>query len=147
MSKLGNYGLPLQIIKNYAITEEQVREFAVAYGNPHPAKPTFPTPATVELARKLITEELNEVLEAIEKKDMANLLKELCDLQYTVDWFFVVCGMDKAKEEAFMLVHQSNMTKLGEDGKPIYHPETGKVMKGPNYKPVDLAKLKAILNG
>lgn len=146
MSKLGNYGLPLQIIKNYAITEEQVREFHEAFGHPAHKVANIPGQALATLRKTLILEELAEVMEAIEKKDMPNLLKELCDLQYVLDGFFIVCGMDKAKEEAFMLVHQSNMSKLGPDGKPVYR-EDGKVMKGPYYKPVDLAKLKAILNG
>ena len=137
--------LPLGMIKNYAITEDQVREFHEAFGHPAHKVPNIPGQALANLRKKLIEEELAEVMEAIEKKDTLNLLKELCDLQYVLDGFFVVCGMDKAKEEAFMLVHQSNMSKLGEDGKPVLR-EDGKIMKGPNYKPVELVKLKALLN-
>ena len=136
----------LGFIKNYAITEEQVREFHLAFNHNAPIKPTIPTPEQVAFRIKLIREELAEVEEAIEKKDMINLLKELCDLQYVLDGLFVVCGMDQAKEEGFMLVHQSNMSKLGDDGKPVYR-EDGKVLKGPNYKPVDPIKLKKVLYG
>ena len=134
----------LGIIKNYAITEEQVREFHEKFGHPCPNKPTMCTPGLTKLRVKLIDEELTEVTEALTRNNMADVLKELCDLQYVVDGFFVSLGLDAVKEEAFMLVHQSNMSKLGPDGKPTYR-EDGKVLKGPNYKPVDNAKLEAIL--
>lgn len=137
--------LPLRLIKNYAITETQVREFHEAFGHPRPTRATLPSPQLAALRKKFIEEELAEVMEAIEKGDFINLLKELCDLQYVLDGFFVACGMDEAKEEAFMLVHQSNMSKLGPDGKPVYR-EDGKILKGPNYKPVDVAKLKALID-
>lgn len=136
----------LGMIKNYAITEDQVREFHEAFGHPSPKNPTIPNPDLAMLRKKLIEEELAEVMDAIEKKDYINLLKELCDLQYVLDGFFVVCGMDQAKEEGFMLVHRSNMSKLGPDGKPVYR-EDGKVLKGPNYKPVDPIQLKKVLYG
>lgn len=136
----------LGMIKNYAITEDQVREFHEAFGHPAPKTPSIPNLELAMLRKKLIEEELAEVMEAIEKKDYTNLLKELCDLQYVLDGFFVVCGMDQAKEEGFMLVHRSNMSKLGEDGKPVYR-EDGKILKGPNYKPVDPIKLKKALYG
>lgn len=64
----------------------------------------------------------------------ANLLKELCDLQYVLDGFFAAFGLDKAT--AFDRVHQSNMSKLV-DGAPLRRAD-GKVMKGPNYQPADL---------
>ena len=94
--------------------------------------------------KNLIVEEFKEVLEAegqlwrdnIESHE--EMLKELADLVYVcyqyaenMGWFL---------DEALDRVHKSNMSKLGEDGKPIYR-EDGKVLKGPNYKPPDLSDL------
>ena len=72
------------------------------------------------------------------KAAKAALLKELCDLQYVLSGFVVTFGLPF--DEAFKRVHESNMSKLGPDGKPIYR-EDGKVLKGPNYKKPDLSDL------
>lgn len=72
------------------------------------------------------------------KRVKAALLKELCDLQYVLSGFVVTFGLPL--DEAFKRVHESNMSKLGPDGKPIYR-EDGKVLKGPNYKKPDLSDL------
>ena len=72
------------------------------------------------------------------KAAKAALLKELCDLQYVLSGFAVTFGLPL--DEAFKRVHESNMSKLGPDGKPIYR-EDGKVLKGPNYKKPDLSDL------
>ena len=72
------------------------------------------------------------------KRVKAALLKELCDLQYVLSGFAVTFGL--LFDEAFQRVHESNMSKLGTDGKPIYR-EDGKVLKGPNYKKPDLSDL------
>lgn len=72
------------------------------------------------------------------KAAKAALLKELCDLQYVLSGFAVTFGLPF--DEAFKRVHESNMSKLGPDGKPIYR-EDGKVLKGPNYKKPDLSDL------
>lgn len=131
------------LIKNYPITEDMVREFHVAFGHPAPTKPTMLDKDTGDLRMALVSE---EAIEAKTAKSITDLLKELCDLQYVVDGWFVSTGLDKYKAEAMMLVHKSNMSKLGEDGKPIYR-EDGKVLKGPNYKPVTTEQLKAVLDG
>ena len=94
--------------------------------------------------KNLIVEEFKEFLEAegmlFRKNDTieSEALKELADLIYVcyqyaenMGWFL---------DEALDRVHQSNMSKLGEDGKPIYR-EDGKVLKGPNYKPPSLTDL------
>ena len=94
--------------------------------------------------KNLIVEEFKEFLEAEDQlyRDnptvTAEALKELADLVYVcyqyaenMNWFL---------DEALNRVHESNMSKLGEDGKPIYR-EDGKVLKGPNYKPPDLSDL------
>lgn len=72
------------------------------------------------------------------KAAKAVLLKELCDLQYVLSGFAVTFGLPL--DEAFKRVHESNMSKLGPDGKPIYR-DDGKVLKGPNYKKPDLSDL------
>lgn len=72
------------------------------------------------------------------KRVKVALLKELCDLQYVLSGFAVTFGLPL--DEAFKLVHESNMSKLGPDGKPIYRGD-GKVLKGPNYKKPDLSDL------
>ena len=90
---------------------------------------------TITLRRKLIMEEFQELMEA---PFLDEVMKEACDLMYVVLGMFVEFGWDV--EEAFSRVHDSNMSKLGEDGKPI-HREDGKVLKGPNYKQADLSDL------
>lgn len=107
----------------------------------------------LRLRMKLISEETNEVEEAVAdlekciaesgaKEELirykAALLKELCDLQYVLSGFAVTFGLPF--DEAFRKVHESNMSKLGDDGKPVYR-EDGKVLKGPNYKKPDLSDL------
>jgi len=89
----------------------------------------------ITLRRKLIMEEFQELMEA---PFLDDVMKEACDLLYVVLGMFVEFGWDV--EEAFSRVHESNMSKLGEDGKPI-HREDGKVLKGPNYKKADLSDL------
>lgn len=112
----------------------------------------------LRLRMSLLREELREVEEEagniedviyqgviegdVSKEDLkrvkAALLKELCDLQYVLSGFAVTFGLPL--DEAFERVHESNMSKLGPDGKPIYR-EDGKVLKGPNYKKPDLSDL------
>ena len=69
----------------------------------------------------------------------ANMLKELCDLKYVVDQYAAAMGWDI--DEAYRRVHESNMSKLDDNGDPIYHPETGKVLKSSNYIVADLSDL------
>lgn len=134
---------------------EMVREFHEAFGlmNDLRLKVGKAYLPVLHLRMKLVSEEYLEVLEAFRtvvarlyrkasegeiedaKKD---LLKELCDLRYTIDGFATTFGMNI--EEAYERVHASNMSKLGADGKPIYR-EDGKVLKGPNYQPADLSGL------
>ena len=92
----------------------------------------------------LVIEEFKEFLEAEDQlyRDnptvIAEALKELADLVYVC--YQYAENMGWLLDEAMNRVHESNMSKLGEDGKPIYR-EDGKVLKGPNYKPPDLSDL------
>ena len=94
--------------------------------------------------RNLITEEFKEFLEAeatlfrSSPKCHADCLKELADLVYVCYQF--AANMNWDLDEAMHRVHESNMSKLDEYGKPIFR-EDGKVLKGPNYQPPDLSDL------
>ena len=96
------------------------------------------------MQKNLIVEEFKEFLEAdhqmalMHPPDRAACLKELADLVYVCAQYAE--NMDWDLEQALRRVHRSNMSKLGEDGKPIYRKD-GKVLKGPNYKPPDLSDL------
>ena len=100
--------------------------------------------ATRTRQRNLITEEFKEFLEADgllfrdNPEFPANCLKELADLVYVCYQYAANMGWDL--DEAMYRVHESNMSKLDEEGKPIYR-EDGKVLKGPNYKPPNLEDL------
>lgn len=88
--------------------------------------------------KSLIDEEWSEFHEAFHLKDAHEQLKELCDLVYVCYQFAANEGWDL--DEAMDRVHKSNMSKLDENGQPIYRPD-GKVLKGPNYKPPNLTDL------
>jgi predicted HAD superfamily Cof-like phosphohydrolase len=89
---------------------------------------------------QLMTEELAEVCEALCDQNLENLLKELSDLQYTVDGTVISFGLDQVWERAFARVHESNMSKLDANGHPIIS-DSGRVVKGPNYSPAKLGDL------
>ena len=102
------------------------------------------TPASRTGQRTLIVEEFKEFLDAENqllkdfKVNAADCLKELADLVYVCFQYAENLGWDL--DEALDRVHESNMTKLGEDGQPIRR-EDGKVLKGPNYQPPNLTDL------
>lgn len=107
-----------------------VKKFHETYGQPVGDKPQFLSEDRMKLRRKLIDEEYQEFLDAVEEGDLVNAFKELADLIYVVEGTAVEMGGDLAA--VFREVHRSNMSKLDENGKPIYR-EDGKVLKGPNY--------------
>ena len=118
---------------------EQAKEFRSAFGVQN--SPTLPTRA---MQKNLIVEEFKEFIESDYKMAMmdissrADCLKELADLVYVCAQYAE--NMDWDLEQALRRVHRSNMSKLGEDGKPIYRKD-GKVLKGPQYQPPDLSDL------
>jgi predicted HAD superfamily Cof-like phosphohydrolase len=127
----------------YTCSESMVLEFRHHFNLPVPSTPC--KPEHIDTAVKLVLEELNEVIAAHKMESREAYFKELCDLQYVVDQLFCMSGMACDKEAGMVAVHQSNMSKLGDDGKPVLR-EDGKVLKGPNYKPVSLETLRGILN-
>ena len=88
--------------------------------------------------KALIDEEWSEFHEAFYFEDECDQLKELADLVYVC--FQMAASQEWDLDEAMRRVHKSNMSKLGEDGKPIYRGD-GKVLKGPNYAPPNLKDL------
>ena len=116
---------------------EKVKKFMETFGQEIREKATFPNDKITSLRYELIKEELSEFKEAIEKRDLKEVADALTDILYVTYGAGHAFGinLDKCFEE----VQNSNMSKLGKDGKPIYN-EKGKVMKGPNYFKPDLTK-------
>lgn len=121
-------------------TLEQVKEFHETYGLPVERTPNISDAKTNELRVNLIAEELEELQEALNDGDIVEVLDALTDLQYVLDGAYLSFGLHEVKTAAFNEVHASNMSKLGEDGKPIRRESDGKILKGPNYWKPDLSK-------
>ena len=114
---------------------EDVKIFMKTFGQKVITKPEFPDNRTVDLRFDLIEEELNELKEAMKEKDLKEVADALTDILYVTYGAGCAYGIDLDK--CFKEVQRANMSKLGEDGKPIFN-EKGKVMKGPNYIEPDL---------
>ena len=127
---------------------ESVKKFMQTFGQEIKEKACFPSQKIISLRLELIKEELNELNEAVEKKDIKEVADALTDILYVTYGAGHAFGIDLDK--CFEEVQNSNMSKLGLDGKPIYN-EMGKVMKGPNYFKPDLRKFiawwKVIITG
>lgn len=89
---------------------------------------------------QLIQEELAELAAGMIARDPVECLDALGDLSYVVDGTYLTLGLHDLKLRAIHEIHRSNMTKLGEDGKPIIS-EAGRVVKGPNYQPPELGHM------
>lgn len=100
-------------------------------------------PEDIRLLRlQLMVEELSEVAEAMSRRDLPDLLHELCDLRYVADGSVLSFGLGDLFSAGFSLVHEANMSKLGPDGGPI-RDTSGRVVKGPNFRRADLRGLFA----
>ncbi len=122
---------------------EQVQQFHDAFGlHTQGVHSKRVASLTVELRRKLIAEEAKEVDEELQSPEynIVNLAKELADLCYVIYGTVLAFGIKDEFEAVFNEVHNSNMSKLDKDGKPIYR-EDGKVLKGENYFKADIAKV------
>ena len=119
---------------------ENVKKFMQTFGQEVKTKASFPNDKIINLRLDLIREELSELKEAIEKKDIKEVADALTDILYVTYGAGHAFGinLDKCFEE----VQISNMSKLGSDGKPIFN-EHGKVMKGPDYFKPNLSKFVA----
>ena len=116
---------------------DKVGTFMKTFGQEVKTKPSFSTDKINNLRLDLIKEELTELTEAMNNKDLLEVADALTDILYVTYGAGHAFGinLDKCFEE----VQNSNMSKLDENGKPIYN-EHGKVMKGPNYFKPDLSK-------
>ena len=114
---------------------ELVGDFMEAFGQSVQVDPTWPDFNTRELRIELIQEELEELSDAVADRDMVQIADALTDLLYVVYGAGHSFGIDL--DECFQEVHASNMSKLGEDGRPLYR-EDGKVLKGPSFFEPDL---------
>ena len=119
---------------------ESVKKFMKTFGQEIKEKASFPNDKITSLRYDLIKEELHELKEAIDKKDIKEVADALTDILYVTYGAGHAFGIDLDK--CFKEVQNSNMSKLGKDGKPIYN-ENGKVMKGPNYFKPNLSKFVA----
>ena len=116
---------------------QKVKTFMQTFDQEVKSKPSFSTEKINELRYNLIKEELEEFKHALENKDLLEVADALTDILYVTYGAGHAFGIDL--DSCFEEVQNSNMSKLGEDGKPIYN-EAGKVMKGPNYYKPDLSK-------
>ena len=116
---------------------EKVRLFMQTYGQEVKNKAEFSNEKTNQLRIDLIKEELEELQQAMKDKNLLEVADALTDILYVTYGAGHAFGIDLDK--CFEEVQNSNMSKLGSDGKPIYN-ESGKVMKGPNYFKPDLSK-------
>ena len=107
-----------------------VKAFMETFGQMVRTKPQFPDEKTMQLRYDLIEEELKELERAMKTKNLKEIADALTDILYVTYGAGYAYGIDLDK--CFKEVQRANMSKLGEDGKPIYN-EKGKVMKGPNY--------------
>ena len=115
----------------------KVGTFMKTFGQEVKMKPSFSSDKINKLRIDLIKEELQELTEAMNNKDLLEVADALTDILYVTYGAGHAFGIDLDK--CFDEVQNSNMSKLGENGEPIYN-ETGKVMKGPNYFKPDLSK-------
>ena len=115
----------------------KVGTFMETFGQEVKTKPSFSTDKINKLRLDLIKEELEELTEAMNSKDLLEVADALTDILYVTYGAGHAFGIDLDK--CFEEVQNSNMSKLDENGRPIFN-DSGKVMKGPNYFKPDLSK-------
>ncbi|MEQ4204032.1 MazG nucleotide pyrophosphohydrolase domain-containing protein [Actinopolymorpha sp. B17G11] len=114
-----------------------VREFHEAFELSIAAQPTTVDPDLAELRKRLLAEEVRELDEAVASGDLAAILHELADVVYVAYGTALTYGLDL--DAAVAEVHGANMTKLGDDGRPVVR--DGKVAKPPGFRPPNIAPL------
>ncbi|AOC95923.1 MULTISPECIES: nucleoside triphosphate pyrophosphohydrolase family protein [Flavobacterium] len=120
---------------------DAVTEFHTAFKIGHSLTPIADVGAEKKLLRyNLMKEENEEYYEAVQNNDLVEIADALGDMMYILCGTIIEHGLQDKIEAVFDEIQRSNMSKLGEDGKPIYR-EDGKVMKGPNYFKPDFSKL------
>ena len=124
--------------KYFATNFDLVEEFMTAFGQDVEKGASMPDRKTAMLRLKLILEEYEELETAVEEQHLVGIADALTDILYVTYGAGHAFGINL--DECFEEVHESNMSKLGPDGKPIYR-DDGKVMKGPDYREPDLRKI------
>ena len=114
-----------------------VKKFMKVFGQEVKTKAEFPSEKVVQLRYDLIKEELDEFSEALKDRNLVEVADSLTDILYVTYGAGVAFGIDLDK--CFDEVQRSNMSKLDENGKPIFN-DKGKIMKGPNYFQPNLGK-------
>ena len=118
---------------------QKVKEFHEIYNLPVLKKIQIPKDR-VNMRLDILTEELNELKEAVENNDIVEVFDALIDIEYLIHGTALEFGLQDYMQDGFNEVHRSNMSKLDLDGNPIYR-EDGKVLKGPNYSPPNLSSI------
>ena len=116
---------------------EKVGVFMKTFNQDVKVSSSLSTEKINSLRISLINEELDELKQAISEKNLTEVADALTDILYVTYGAGYAYGIDL--DQCFKEVQRANMSKLGEDGKPIYN-DQGKVMKGPNYTKPDLSK-------
>lgn len=111
---------------------QQIKEFETAFN-------IKPSSQDYQVKHKILMEELDEYLFANNHDDVVEIADAITDILYIALGLVTKHGLEDVIEDLFSEVHASNMSKLGDNGKPIYR-EDGKVLKGPNYFKPDIAK-------
>ncbi len=119
---------------------EMVKAFQKAYGHPVPDSPKYLPVSRCLMRHSLIAEEVNELLAATINKDLVEVADAIADCFYILMGTAIEFGIADKMEAVFHEVHRSNMSKLDEEGMPIYR-EDGKVLKGPNYSKPELTPI------
>ena len=123
---------------SYTTNFDHVRTFMKTFGQDVKTSASFSSKKITDLRLSLIEEELVELKEAIENKNLTEVADALTDILYVTYGAGHAFGINL--DECFDEVQKSNMSKLGIDGKPIFN-DKGKVMKGPNYFKPNFSKL------
>ena len=123
--------------KNIKMVQEFHKTFGIGIGNNFRDKLSDDT---IKLRYKLMKEENDEYLEAALKGDFVEVADALGDKLYVLLGTIIEHGMQDVIQDVFAEIHKSNMSKLGDDGKPIYR-EDGKALKGNNYKSPNLENI------
>lgn len=117
---------------------KKVKQFMTVFGQPIATEPNLGTEELKKLRYDLIREEVEELCDGLQNGDLVETADALTDILYVVYGAAAAFGIDI--DACFNEVHRSNMSKLGNDGLPIYR-EDGKVLKGPSYTPPNLKEV------
>ena len=132
----GKLSLQLELENEKESNFQKVGSFMRIMGQEVKTHPEWPLQDILNLRMNLIREEMKEWEESVHERDMENTAKELADILYVVYGAGHALGIDL--DRVFEEVQHSNLSKLGDDGKPLYN-DVGKVQKGPNYQPPDMS--------